>query len=210
MAHLYTATPGGLQPGILIPLLGLRLGETGRERRCVQVAADAALLGTRAETATLQILGERSLRLDPGPGGDAVVVRTRTDVVYTRGCPGRLAPGQWNVLAEGRTAWGAAGRLGSHPDVLLAIRGPGAAWVCFSGGRHKGCGSRLLLALDRGADAPSVWLLDLDAAARPELSIAASTLTPDELAEAARLCDAAGHERSAAALRAACAAGGAW
>jgi len=170
MAHLFTATRTGLSAGLEVRGGVVVLGESGRSRREVRVAADPGL-GSRPVVAGVVRRGD-VVSLTPGEPGDAVVVRVRTEEAYTRGCPGRLRlGGGWTLLTEGLTAWGGAGRLGVMPDALLAVRGDaeGVVQVTFSGGRSKGGGVRWLAALRRGCDWPSVVLLDCHPDARPDL-----------------------------------------
>lgn len=174
MARLFTATPGGITAGIAVKDGCIALGETGRARTLVKVGVSAPI-GADGKIHRGAVVRDRNVRIEPeAPGApDAIVVRVRTDWTYTRGCPGRLALGRGLVeIAKGFTAWGDAGGLGSHPDVLLGAKGPGAALVTFSGGRGKGLGLRLLAVVET-ADGLMPELYDLpavgDAALRPEL-----------------------------------------
>ena len=191
MAQLWTATSRGLTPGIPIPTTGLRLGEQGRSRREVVVSCEPALLGASWDAASVAISGANRVELARGHEGDAVVVRITTCGTYTRGCPGHIKLGSgWSLLAEGCHAWGTAGNLGAMPDALIGCRAEGVARIVFSGGRRKGAGGRWLVALQRGADVPSLWLWDAHPDARPELGTAATTWDASERARVLTLIEA--------------------
>lgn len=146
MAYLYTARPSGLLPGIAQDGPDtLLLGEKGRARVQIQVPHTAGA----APTATLE-RRRSGLSLSTGPGGSAVLVRVKTRHMYTRGCPGsiRAAVGcGWEIVAEGRAAFGDAGGLGAAPDALLLATRMAVAHVTFSGGFYKGGGGRWLIAV---------------------------------------------------------------
>ena len=181
MALLYTATTGGLTPGLGIMEGKLTLGETGRQRRRVDIPAT---IDRYVDVASVVQSG-LNWRIEAGASTNSAVVRVRTEVVYTRGAPGGLTlGGQWAELARGFHAWGDAGNLGSMPDALIGIR-EGQTGVCkvtFSGGRSKGCGVRWLFSTDRGADWPTVGMIDCHPSAHPALRPGA-VLLPDEIAE---------------------------
>lgn len=210
MSRFFTARAGGVEPGVALHSKAagtVRLGEAGRSRRAVDITVDpAVVVGSGWESVVVAgalIAKGGAVRIEAGPEGTAIAVRARTDVVYTRGCPGRIeqspvAP--WATVAEGVTAWGDAGGLGTHPDALLVADRPACAVVVFSGGRGKGQGARLLLALERDGRLRPV-LVDLDENAQPELRPSA-VLTAAEIVWAASVAP----EKAAAALTAATAA----
>ncbi len=173
MDNCFTATARGIVAGITLTTpTTLDLGEAGRSRRLVRVPVE----GARVDAGRVVEAGATRRPSLVAPKDDGLmVVRVKTDKVYTRGCPGKIgAPcGAMGVIAEGLTAWGDAGGLGSHPDVLLAMRPGSAIVITFSGGRGKGQGVRLLVyptwlpapvIIDLGAEDMVASHPDLDAA----------------------------------------------
>ena len=180
MAHLMTATRTGLQYGVQVHNNILTLGQSGRARREIRIPVDPSM-GRQPEVGSVTVSGNR-LQIGPGEAKDAVVVRVRTEAIYTRGCPGTITLGKgWNILAQGFTAWGDAGGLGSMPDSLLAVRGDveGVCRIVFSGGRGRVSGGRWLVALQRGCEWPSVVMIDCHEDALPALR-PAEVLIDDE------------------------------
>ena len=170
--NCFTATSRGIATGITSTPTHIDLGETGRSRRLVRVPVE----GAQMESGRIVAAGAtRQPSLVAPKAGDPAIVRVKTDQVYTRGCPGNLGSpcGAMGIVAQGLTAWGDAGNLGSHPDVLVAMRPGSAVVVTFAGGRGKGAGIRVL-AFPTGFSAPV--LIDLGAEdmipSRPELDAA--------------------------------------
>ncbi len=159
--NCYTATAAGVAPGITLTpqssppgVQSVSLGEVGRARRLTLVP----VLGARIDGGRLGLGGAtKRPSIEAFQPGDAVLARVKTDQTYTRGCPGSLGAlkGAAAEVARGLTAWGDAGGLGSHPDVLLAMRPGSAVAVTFSGGRRKGAGRRILVFFT-GAEAPVI------------------------------------------------------
>lgn len=181
MALLYTATTGGLTPGLAIMEGKLTLGETGRQRRRIDIPASI----DRYTDVGAIVQAGLNWRIEAGTATDSAVVRVRTECVYTRGATGGITlGGQWVELARGVHAWGDAGNLGVMPDVLIGIRAEqtGVCRITFSGGRSKGCGVRWLIATDRGADWPTISMVDCHPSAHPSLRPGA-VLLDDELDE---------------------------
>lgn len=181
MALLYTATTGGLTAGLGISEGKLTLGEIGRQRRRIDIPAN---IDRYADVGALVQTG-LNWRIEAGTEQDSAVVRVRTNCVYTRGATGGITlGGQWVELARGFHAWGDAGNLGVMPDVLIGIRESqtGVCRITFSGGRSKGCGVRWLVATDRGADWPTISMVDCHPSAHPALRPGA-VLLDDEIAE---------------------------
>lgn len=181
MALLYTAGTGGLTAGLGIMDGKLTLGETGRQRRRIDIPAS---IDRYADVGTI-IQAGLNWRIEAGNGTDSAVVRVKTNCVYTRGASGGITlGGQWMELARGFHAWGDAGNLGVMPDVLIGIRAEqtGVCRITFSGGRSKGCGMRWLIATDRGAEWPTISMVDCHPSAHPALRPGA-VLLPDEYDE---------------------------
>jgi hypothetical protein len=182
MALLYTATASGLTLGFSrIYENKLTLGDTGRQRRRIDIPAS---IDRYADVGAVVKSG-LNWRIEAGTEKNSAVVHVKTEAAYTRGAPGGITlGGQWVELVRGMHAWGDAGNLGAMPDVLVGIRAEqtGVCRITFSGGRNKGYGVRWLCATDRGADWPTVTMVDCHPSAHPALRPAA-VLLPDELDE---------------------------
>lgn len=204
MATFYTLTVAGLVEGFATQTSPtnacpvVELGEAGRARKLVRVAVFAAVMrdpGTMSPSGRVfcgSLVGGSSPRIEPGEPGGAIAVRVRTDYTYTRGCPGRLTiAGGWSPVAEGTTAWGDAGRVGSHPDTIIATREEGAARVVFAGGRHKGAGTRWLCAMRNPSGNLDLYTFDASPERRTESLHPAHVLRDPALrARALALCEA--------------------
>lgn len=203
MAKFYTLSVSGLVEGFLTqtsPTHGcpvVELGEAGRSRRLVRVAVFAAVTvfpGMSSSGCVFcgSLVGGPSPRIEPGEPGNAIAVRIRTACTYTRGCPGRLTlAGGWASVAEGVTAWGGAGRVGTHPDAIIATREEGAARIVFSGGRPKGAGTRWLLALRSLSGGLDLYTFDASPERRHDALHPAKVLRdPRDRIRALALCEA--------------------
>lgn len=199
MDNCYTLTRSGLVLGISVTDGQIALGETGRGRTLAVVLPVGGQGNFPKGTVPLTEAGfRRDGKFTDRQDGDPCFIRVKTEAAYTRGAEGDVIPhGAIGVVARGNTAWGDAGRLGSHPDVIVAIRpGTGAVVAVFSGGRGKGGGARLL-AWPTSRLAP----LALDLYEAGDMSPAAQGLTPAEAQEILALVDSEKSPATAEALR---------
>lgn len=144
--NCWTASAAGVWAGILTDgdgaLAPVVLGEEGRSRRKLVLGTRDVAPGDRIPGALgmagFDLAGQRFVRWQTD---DPEFVRVRTDARYRKGTTSDLQVfGAAKILAKGLTAWGDAGRLGVHPDALLALRKGSAVFVQFTGDRIDGGG----------------------------------------------------------------------
>ena len=92
-------------------------------------------------------------------GDMTYIVRVNTNGPYTRGYSGGINVywGSPTRIVAGHDAWGAAGRIGTLPDELWALKAGDALLVTTAGG-NKSVGTRVLSVSPSGI--PEVWSLE--------------------------------------------------